>query len=74
MCITGNIIVLAAYREGGEDVLEQPGHTESSPLLPTVVGTVEQGSCSRRGGCVEQLVSRKSLWQLGGSWVQVLAL
>lgn len=75
VCIIGSVIGLVAYREWGEDVLEQPGPTECSSFLPTAVGTVEQGSCWGRGGCIEQLISRKGLWQLDGSWcVQVLAL
>lgn len=40
MCIIGSVIVLVAYREGGKGVLEQPGHTECSLLMPTAVGTV----------------------------------
>lgn len=36
-------------REGG-DVLEQPGHMECSPLLPTAVGTVEKGLAEKEVG------------------------
>lgn len=61
VCIIDNFSGLVAYMEVYQDVLEQPRHTECSQFLPTAVRTVGQRS-SGRGGCVEQLISRKGIW------------